>query len=157
MNGKKQMIERLYEMSEPIAEAEGFEILDIEIGGKRDMPRVQITLFDPDGDGPTVGDCQEFTQSLGARLDFEDSFLPEGFYLEVSSPGLERVLKKPREFEAFTGKKVQVRTYAPIDGAKEFYGLLAGLEGDDLLLEQEDGILRIPRDKISRTKLVFEA
>ncbi len=156
MNGKKQMIERLYEMAEPIAEMEGFEVLDIEIVGKRDMPRVQVTLFDPDGGGPTIGDCQKFNQSLGARLDFEEDFLPEGFSLEVSSPGLERVLKNPREFEAFTGKKVQVRTYAPIDGAKEFYGLLGGLDGDDLLLQQDEGVRRIPRDKVSRTKLVFE-
>ncbi len=156
MKSKGQLLQMLYEMAEPIAAAEGFEVLDIEIIGKKDMPRIQVTLFEPDGRGPTVGDCQEFNNLLGARLDFEEDFLPEGFYLEISSPGLERVLKKPREFEAFTGRKVQVRTYAPIDGDKEFMGILRGIDGEDLLLDVDGDTRRIPREKVSRTKLVFE-
>ncbi len=155
MKSKKQLIEELFDMAEPIASADGFEVLDIEITGKG-RPRILITLFHPGGEGPTVGDCQDFSRALGARLDYEESFLPEGFYLEVASPGLERVLKNPREFEAFRGRKVQVRTYAPIDGRKEFLGTLGGLDGEDLVLDEEDGTRRIPRDKVARTKLVFE-
>lgn len=157
MKGKRQLLEALYEMADPIAEAEGLQVIDIEMIGKKDKPRIQIALFDPDGPGPTVGECQAFSDLLGARLDFEEDFLPGGFYLEVSSPGLERVLKKPREFAAFRGRQVQVRTYAPIDGTKEFYGTLRGIEGDHLLLEEEDQTRRIPRESISRTKLVYEA
>lgn len=153
---KKRGIEDLIlRLSEPIADAEGQTVVAVEYTGGRSRPTIHVTLHKQGG--VTVGDCQRFSSLLGARLDLEEDHLPDGYYLEVSSPGLDRTLKAEREFEVFRGRTIRVNTYAPVDGQKEFTGVLEGADDDHIVISDEEGNeRRIPRDMVARAKLHYE-
>lgn len=154
---KRANVEQLVEqLAEPIARAEGQVLVAVQYTVEGGRPRILITLDKPGG--IRVGDCQRFSDLLGARLDLEEDRLPDGYYLEVSSPGLDRVLKRDREFDLFRGRRVQIRTYAPVRGRKEFFGTLEGLsEGNVVVTDEEGNSLRIPRNMIARTKLHYQS
>ena len=124
----------------------GFELVDVEFVRERDWHlRVYI---DKEG-GIDLDDCQMFSEKLGAILDRE-SFITDKYVLEVSSPGLDRVLKKPRDFIRERGKSVDVSFYAPVDGVKSVTGVLEG--ADDQFLKLVD-FEPLPRNKISQIRL----
>lgn len=149
----EQMVE---ELAEPIARAEGQILVAVQYTVESGRPRMLVTLDKPGG--VSIGDCQRFSDLLGARLDLEEDRLPDGYYLEVSSPGLDRVLKKDREFEVFRGRQVQIRTYAPVEGRKEFFGTLEGLcEGRVVITDEQGKMLRIPRNMVARAKLHYRS
>lgn len=156
MASKREIEKMIIDLGEPIARAQGHTLVDVQFQSGGGRPRVLITLDSPGG--ISVGECQKFSNLLGARLDIEEDEMPEGYYLEVSSPGLDRTFRRDEEFDIFRGRKVQVRTYAPVEGQKEFLGKLEGLrDGEILLLEEETGISRaIPREMVSRCKLHYE-
>ena len=129
-----------------IAEMPGLELVDVEYVKERNWYlRVYI---DKEG-GIDLDDCQRFSEKLGALLDRE-SYLRDPYVLEVSSPGLDRALKKPRDFIRERGKSVDVSFYAPLDGKKSVTGVLEGCDGNFLALE---GLEPIPMDKISLVRL----
>lgn len=152
---KKSGIEDLVlRLAEPIADAEGQVVVAVQYTGGRSRPSILVTLDKPGG--ITVGDCQRFSGLLGARLDLEEDHLPDGYYLEVSSPGLDRTLKTDREFDVFRGRTVRVNTYAPVDGSKEFTGVLEGADDDHIVITDEEGSEhRIPRSMVARAKLQY--
>ncbi len=155
MASKREIEEMIIEIGEPIARTQGHTMVDVEFhSGKR--PRIMVILDNPAG--ISVGECQKFSSLLSARLDIEEDAMPDGYYLEVSSPGLDRKLRRDQEFDIFRGRRVQVRTYAPVEGKKEFYGKLEGLQdGEVLILDEESGTSRaIPRDMVSRCKLHYD-
>ena len=124
----------------------GFELIDVEFVKERDWYlRVYI---DKEG-GVDLDDCQMFSEKLGAVLDRE-SFINDRYVLEVSSPGLDRVLKKPRDFIRERGKSVDVSFYAPVNGVKSMVGVLEGADDEFLKLENHDPL---PRSKISQIRL----
>ena len=150
-------VEELVEqLAEPIARAEGQIVVAVEYAVEHGRPRMLVTLDKPGG--ISVGDCQRFSDLLGARMDLEEDRLPDGYYLEVSSPGLDRVLKRDREYDVFRGRLVEIRTYAPVQGQKKHLGTLGGLCEDHVILTDEEGnSLRIPRHMISRAKLHYRS
>ena len=106
-----------------------------------------------------MNDCQTISEKAGAILDEKD-LIPDNYMLEVSSPGLDRVLKKDKDFIRYTGEEVDVKLFAPLEGkkgVKAFTALLKGLAEDgSLQLELEDGeSLILGRDKISQVRLHF--
>ena len=124
----------------------GFELVDVEFVRERDWYlRVYI---DKEG-GIDLDDCQMFSEKLGAILDRE-SFITDKYVLEVSSPGLDRVLKKPRDFIRERGKTVDVTFYAPVDGKKSVTGVLEGADEQFLKLVDFEPL---PRNKISQIRL----
>lgn len=105
--------------------------------------------------GIDIEDCQEVSSKLEKKLDALDP-IKDSYYLEVSSPGLERVLKKDRDFEEQKGNKITVHLYKAVDGKKTIVGTLCGMENNQLLLEKNGERIFIPRDNVSQVRLYLE-
>ncbi len=105
--------------------------------------------------GVQVGDCQRLSRELGDVLDVEDP-MPTQYRLEVSSPGLDRPLVKPVDFERFSGRRVRLRTSQPHDGQRNFSGVLRGLREDRVALDLDGHRIEIEREFVAQANLVPE-
>ena len=108
------------------------ELVDVEYVKEHTDWYLRVYI-DKDG-GIDIADCQELSEKLEAVLD-EKNTIPDSYILEVSSPGIDRVLRKPRDYEREQGKKVDVSLYAPMDGKKELTGVLTGFDGKAITLD----------------------
>ena len=119
-------------LAAPIIEEKEMELVDVEFKkeGQNWFLRVYI---DKDG-GVDLEDCSDISNVLSQLLDEQDP-IPQAYFLEVSSPGAERPLKKERDFKAAVGKHINIKTYEPIDGEKEFQGLLTQYDEEGAILE----------------------
>ncbi|WP_456464053.1 ribosome maturation factor RimP [Persephonella sp.] len=139
-------------MLQPLIEERGLKLVDVEYitGGK---PVLRIYVYNPEG--TSIEDCEWISRRIGALLDVED-IIPVSYILEVSSPGLDRKLKNKEEYEIFKGRDVKIITKEPINGRNVFEGTLKGLEGENVLLQENGETIKIPLEKISRTNLEFK-
>lgn len=153
--GARRVVDLITEMAEELAEPLQLEIVDIEYR-REPNGRVLRVFIDKPG-GITLDDCQDMSRALSERLDETDP-IDEAYSLEVSSPGLERPLKRPRDFERFAGETVHVRTYGPLDGRRNFKGELVGLKDEHVVVTLEDGSgdVSIPMEQVARARLVAE-
>ncbi len=147
---------RLAEIIAPVIEDLGFELIRVRLqGGKQ--ATLQIMADRPEG-GINVDDCGDISVAVSATLDVEDP-LEEAYHLEVSSPGIDRPLTRLKDFETFQGYEVRLETNQPIDGRKRWKGELAGVEGDEVLLNIDvDGEIQtigLHLDWLSDAKLVL--
>jgi ribosome maturation factor RimP len=148
---------RVRELIEPTAHAVGCEILDVEVLGSEGHPTLRITL---DRDvGVTIDDCAEVSRRLNPLLDVED-VIPGSYHLEVSSPGLNRPLKRLEHFEKYRDKRAKIETRRapfPERNQRRFVGVLRGTRDDQVHLEEEGGTtVAIPFAIIERANLVYE-
>ncbi|HOV27318.1 MAG TPA: ribosome maturation factor RimP [Pseudobacteroides sp.] len=147
----RQKIEDIVtEMVSPITEKNNFELVDVEFlkEGANWYLRVYI---DKEG-GISIDDCQLVSEALGQELDKVDP-IPQHYFLEVSSPGIERPLKRDKDFIKYKGEQVEVKLYQPIDGKKIFEGKLNGLiDGKISIIESNNDILEFDRDKVAIVK-----
>lgn len=151
--GHRQQVMRLVQdLAEPMAGGFGLELVDVEYVREGDRNVLRLTIDKPGGVGHE--DCQRLSEAVSDRLDEADP-IPEAYYLEVSSPGVERPLKKDADFERFAGQEVRLHLFAAQDGRKDWQGILRGVEDGAVLLEIEGSLRRFPRDQISRAHLVF--
>jgi ribosome maturation factor RimP len=143
-------ITRIWELAAPIAKTEGMEIIDIEFHheGSRGG-RVLRLYLDKEG-GPTVEDLSRVSRQMGELLDSHD-FVPGTYTLEVSSPGINRPLKRPEHFARFVGKRIRVRTRDKIDGRRSFLGILEEVVNDQITLNQEGAQYQIPFSMIEKS------
>jgi ribosome maturation factor RimP len=126
-------LDKIREIAERVAQSSGLELVEVELlgGGKSRMLRVYI---DKPG-GVTHEDCSNFSREAGTIFDVEDA-VPGGSYtLEVSSPGLDRKLTKPDDFERFVGSVVKVTTHDPVNGNRHFEGRLRAFQDSRLWIE----------------------
>jgi ribosome maturation factor RimP len=143
----------------PILESLGMELVDIEFA-RAGRDGVLRLFIDKEG-GVTLDDCADVSRELSAILDVED-VIPGHYSLEVSSPGLDRPLKKPADYERFVGCLVKVRTYEalPDDAGnkrKTFIGQLLGLADGNVAMKLSEGpSASIPLEKIAKANLEFE-
>ncbi len=127
---------RLAEIVSPVIEDLGFELVRIRLmSGKQTT--LQIMADKPDG-GIEVDDCAEISNAVSASLDVEDPIL-DAYALEVSSPGIDRPLTRMKDFEMFEGYEAKLETTELIDGRRRFKGELAGVEGDEVLINIPEG------------------
>ena len=134
---------RVWQLAAPLAEGEGMEIVDIDFRheGSRGG-RVLRLYLDKEG-GPNMDDLSRVSRQLSELLDAQDTI--DGAYtLEVSSPGINRPLKKPAHFARFVGKRIRVRTRDLIDGRRSFLGILGQVVEDSVILTQEGKRYQIP-------------
>ncbi|MBQ9376746.1 MAG: ribosome maturation factor RimP [Schwartzia sp.] len=124
----------------------GIELVDVEYVRERDW---YLRVFIDKEGGIDIEDCQSLSERLEKLLDERDT-VPESYILEVSSPGLDRVLKKPRDFERERGKTVDVTLYEPLDGQKIITGELAAYDGKELVLAGREPI---PKEKVAQVRL----
>lgn len=152
----KDIEEAVEKVLEPILESDGIEVVDVEYVRERNW--ILRIYIDKEG-GVDLNDCQVISEKAGAILDEKD-LIPDNYMLEVSSPGLDRVLKKDKDFIRYADSDVDVKLFAPLDGkkgAKAFTAHLEGLAEDGslrLTLESGDSLL-LSRDKISQVRLHF--
>lgn len=137
---------------EPAVTALGCELVGIEYraSGKHSLLRVYIDK----PAGVTVDDCSAVSYQVSGLLDVEDP-VPGHYTLEVSSPGLDRPLFEARDFERFSGHEVKLRMRFPVDGQRNFKGLLQGLHEQQVVIEQQDGTrVSLPLDQVEQARLV---
>ncbi len=146
---------KIEEIAHRVAESEGLELVEVEVKGGGGNRLVRISIDKPEG--VSHADCELVSQQVGTILDVED-VVPGGRYtLEVSSPGVERKLLKPRDYERFQGKKAVVTLREPVDGRRSWEGTLAGFADGDVSLETQPGkTIRFPFDQVQKAHLKFE-
>lgn len=134
-------------LAAPIVQQQGCSLWDVEYVKEAGTWILRVYI-DKEG-GVSINDCEAVSRPLSDKLDEEDPI--EGSYtLEVSSAGADRALKKPEHFAAFMGSEVDVRLYRPIDGKKEYVGVLAGYENGNVQLE---GDLSFEKKDIAQVRL----
>ena len=169
LNGKEQL-ERLREIAAPVCSAHGLALVDARFASEHGGLVLRVLIERPDqpessgsaspqqerGSGVSLGDCQAVSRDLSTLLDVESpDLLPGRYRLEVGSPGLDRPLLTPQDFQRFAGREVRVRTSRPIDGRKQLEGVLQGLAGDCVKLSADGHEWSVPLDLISKANLVF--
>lgn len=152
---KEPIASKIEEIARRVAEPEGMEVVEVEVKGGGAHRFVRISIDKPEG--VTHGDCELVSQQVGTILDVED-VVPGGRYtLEVSSPGVERKLLKPRDYERFQGKKAKITLRDPLEGRRNWDGTLAGFDHGEVALETEPGkTIRFPFDQVQKANLKFE-
>lgn len=147
----EEIVEKL---AEKVALPLGIMIYDVEF--KKEGSEYYLRVFIDREDEPvSIDDCEAVSRPLSDILDEEDP-IEQAYYLEVSSPGLERKLKKQRDFDRFLGSDVHVSFYGSFDGNKNIEGKLLGRDETSTKVEVENNILTIPNEKISSVRLIVE-
>lgn len=131
----------------------GFVLVRLQLNGQKN-PTLQIMAEPADGSIMTVEQCGDISTEASALLDVEDP-IQSAYTLEVSSPGLDRPLTRPRDFSHWQGYEARIEARVMIEGRKRFTGLLAGWHGDAVQLDCEEGIYQIAFTDISRAKLLL--
>jgi ribosome maturation factor RimP len=143
----------LLETVEHLLEAGPYELVDVEcVGGSRGMT-VRVLIDKPGG--LSIDDCARVSRAVGDHFESEGLF-PGRYVLEVSSPGIDRPLRKPADFERFKGETVTLTTYEKVDGRNRHEGVLEGFdgEGDEVLVAGEEGeTLRLPLGMVKKASL----
>lgn len=147
----EQIVEK---MVQPILERQNYELVDIEY--KKEGSHWYLRIYIDKEGGITIDDCQAVSEQVSTWLDEKDP-IPHSYILEVSSPGLDRILKKPSDFERYKGFKVDVSLYKPIKGKKKYTGELIGLENEQLLIHGEkEEVLSFSRNDVAAVRLAVE-
>jgi ribosome maturation factor RimP len=165
-------LEKIREAAERVAHSEGLEVVDVEWKiGKQRFLRVYIDRVPVENNGSEVGeapspypkishkDCERVSQQLSVILDVEDLVPGPGYVLEVSSPGLDRALKKPADYVRFAGRAAKVWTEEPVEEMNFFEGRLAGIVENNVRLELKGKTPRtveLPLALIRKAHLVVE-
>lgn len=146
---------------EPVLVRDGFELVEVE--WLRLSGRWTLRVFIDRPGGVSIEDCQGASRTVEPVLDVED-FIEPAYDLEVSSPGLERPLRKPQDFERFAGQRANVKTFAPVadtaagqNPRKHFSGSLVGCRDGVVEMEVDGVVHRIPLDRIAKAHLEFDA
>ena len=147
------LADRLTALVEPSLEAMGFSLVRLLLSG-RQRPTLQVMAERADGKPMSIEDCTAISRSLSAMLDVEDP-IPSAYDLEVTSPGLDRPLVRPEDFDRFAGALAMVETLRPLEGRKKFRGRLLGRDEQGAIrVVAPEGEVTIPLAEVSRAKLV---
>ncbi len=142
----------LWSLIEPVVEGLGYEVVDIEF-----RPHPQnglLRIYIDHENGIQVEDCTAVSRQISAMLDVEDP-VPGHFNLEISSPGLDRPLRKADDFERFSGEMVKIKLSMPtLEGQRNFTGKLLGLKDNDVLVEIDGETEYLPFGGIEKARLV---
>ncbi|MBQ9593025.1 MAG: ribosome maturation factor RimP [Lachnospiraceae bacterium] len=152
---KREEIERQAEnLILPVLEEHRFELWDTEYVKEAGTWYLRYYI-DKEG-GITIDDCETVSRRVSDLPDEKD-FIPEAYILEVSSPGLGRQLKKPRDFERSLGEEVEIRLFRAVEGSKEYTGVLRGYDEKTFTIEFEDGeTMVIARPDVAVIRLAFD-
>ncbi|MFH1790665.1 MAG: ribosome maturation factor RimP [Candidatus Omnitrophota bacterium] len=149
--GKSDIIQRVEELVLPVIHGEGAEL--IEITYKREGAVNVLRMFVDKPSGVTLDELSGINTRISEMLD-TNMVIDEEYTLEVSSPGLDRILKARKDFEWALGKDIKISTYAPVEGDNVFIGKLVGLSEGAVVIKGKDGVSReIPSDKIAKARL----
>ena len=150
---KAAMDRRLVEIITPVIEDLGYELVRVRLMSGKDESTLQIMADKPEG-GIEVDDCAAISTAVSATLDVEDPIL-DAYTLEVSSPGIDRPLTRLKDFDTFEGYEAKLETDELIDGRRRFKGVLAGIDGDEVLINVAEGTIGLKFHWLSDAKLVL--
>ena len=144
---------KVAEVATEICQDLGYELVDVEFkkGAKHNL--ISIFIYKEDGIG--LDDCESVSRKIDEILD-KDEDLTDPYYLEVSSPGLDRPIKTKDDYRRNLGKEVEVKLYAPIDGKKQFEGFLTSYDDKNVLIKMEDGDMTFKQKDISMMRQVIK-
>jgi Uncharacterized protein conserved in bacteria len=145
----KQIVE---DMVKPFIDENGFELVDVEY--VKEGSNYFLRVFVDKEGGIDIDECGRVSEYLSDRLDEKDP-ITEAYFLEVSSPGAERPLKKPEDVHKAVGKHIYVTTYEPIKGHKEFEGLLQSFDGELVKMRVNQSNVEIPYAKVASARLAI--
>jgi ribosome maturation factor RimP len=168
----RKEIAELWNFIEPVARGAGFDLVELQWGREGGGWALRVFIdrpYSPD-DGPRLpgatgpdelfeqpgvgfAECERVSHDLSAALDVAD-LIPHGYALEVSSPGLERPLRREQDFRRFAGEQVKVRTTSPVEGRRNFVGKLAGAEAGVIEVESDGHRYRVPIDLVAKANVV---
>jgi ribosome maturation factor RimP len=137
----------------PVVHAHGLTLVDLEIRGSG--RRMAVRIYVDKTGGVTVGDCQQLSREVGDVLDVAN-VVPGSYDLEVSSPGLDRELRKDRELHWAAGRAVRVWTRELVEDRREFSGRLVVVDAGALTVAMDDGPRRLPRSLVTKVRLEVE-
>ena len=150
MTAREQQIEALLA---PTVQALGCEVWGVEYRPRGRSALLRIYIDGAEGRGVTLEDCERVSGQVGALLDVEDP-IGTPYRLEVSSPGLDRVLFRREHYARSVGERVDVQLAFPFEGRRRLVGVLAGVEGDDVVVRDGEFDYLLPLDQIRRTRIV---
>ena len=154
MTKREEYEQKTEEILQPIIDANGFELVDVEYVKEGGTWYLRAYIDKPGG--ITVDDCELVSRAANDILDEKD-FVEDSYVFEVSSPGLGRPLKKEKDFARSIGEEVEIRTFRPINRQKEFVGILNAYDKEAVTIELEDGeIMQISRSDIALIRLAFD-
>jgi ribosome maturation factor RimP len=152
---REEIIAKIAEIAERVGGAEGIEIVGVDLLGAGRGRLLRIVIDRPNG--VSHGDCELISQQVGTILDVEDVIPGDSYTLEVSSPGLERKLSRPRDFERFLGQKARVVLREPVENQRRWEGKLAGFSEGIVALEPSAGkVIRFPLAQVEKANLKFD-
>ncbi|NIR44094.1 MAG: ribosome maturation factor RimP [Gemmatimonadetes bacterium] len=164
IESNRSLDERVEQIAETVLGRLGYELVDLERAGARARPIVRLRIDHLDsepGRGVTVEECARVSRELEEELE-EQEDMPASYILEVSSPGIERPLRRPRDYQRALGRQIALHGYGPLArGSKRLQGVLRSVEGDpgeeELRLELDDGSeMTIPLSAVAKANLVFD-
>lgn len=136
----------------PAIEKRGLELVDLEYVQEGGYLYVRI-FIEKNGEDVTLEDCGNLSYDVDEKI---DSLIPHKFFLEVSSPGIERPLKKEKDFIRFSGEKISVSLKHKIDNIKNYEGFLEKFENETVFLKLDDRVLEIPFKEIRKAHIIFD-
>lgn len=152
---KRRIEEITSKLAEPVVKKHLFELVDVEY--VKEGPNWYLRIYIDKPGGITIDDCKIVSEEVSDLLDKEDP-IPQRYFLEVSSPGLERPLKKDSDFEKFKGELVEVRLFKAINGKKIYIGELIGLIDNKIVITLDNGeTIEFEKEKVSlvRRSIIF--
>lgn len=147
-----QRIDQVRELLEPVVQSEGMELVDVEY--RRESHGMVLRLFIDREAGVTVNDCAKVSHVVGDLLDVSN-LIPNAYHLEVSSPGLDRVLRKPEHFQKQIGNIIKVQTTTPIQERRKFKGILVDTKPEGITVNCEGHVFEIPLALVERARLCY--
>jgi ribosome maturation factor RimP len=148
-------IAMLTRLIEPEAESLGLSLVRVAMFGGQSDPVLQVMAERPDTRQLAIDDCEALSRRISDRLDEADP-IDHAYRLEVSSPGIDRPLTRPADYVDWAGHEARIRLSAPIDGRKQFEGVLQGLENDLVRIDVPRlGVVDLPLDRIANAKLIL--
>jgi ribosome maturation factor RimP len=142
--------DKLIALTEPLLGQMGYELVDLEYAPGRTQAVLRVFIDRPEGVG--LDDCERASHEISALLDVADP-VPMAYTLEVSSPGLDRVLRTPAHFQRFVGERIWLELHAPREGRRRYTGRLEGLNGEGIELNVDGAMVRVLFGEIGRARL----
>lgn len=147
-----RIIAEVWRLVEPVIQADGMDLIEVEY--RREPHGWVLRLYMDQASGMSVDDCARISDVVGDLLDVSD-VIPNPYHLEVSSPGLDRPLRRPEHFQAQVGKVIEARTIDPIDGRRKFRGILREVSGEMITVDCDGREYRIPIPQVERARLRY--
>ena len=150
---KVPVSQAIMSLIEPILIIEKLELVDVEY--KKEGKNWVLRIFIDKEGGITIADCQKVSRLTGDLIDVEET-ITTPYSLEVSSPGLNRVLKREKDFLKFKGRQIYLHSLSPIDNRKKFNGILTDFKDQTVFLEVDGKVLGVPLYQVGKANLVIE-